>query len=152
MVSFLGNHAKLITPNFGPAIHIIMDRVSGKTMDCFVEFLSPLDARATCNSINLRQRGLIRISDRVVDVSMSSQNELLATLFPKAKDVKWVNGKPVIMQPEEEWSSGFKSFVSAEELGLLVKHAEQPHRVSIAPFVAFLCNSIKSDAHAFASE
>ncbi len=63
---------------------------------------------------------------------MSSQNELLATLFPKAKDVKWVNGKPTVMQPEEEWSSGFKSFVSAEELGLLVKHAEQPHRVSIA--------------------
>lgn len=106
-----------------------MDRVSGKTMDCFVEFLSSPDARATCNSINLRQRGLIRISDRVVDVTMSSQNDLLSTLFPKAKDVKWVNGKPIVMQPEEEWSSGFKSFVSAEELGLLVRHAEQPHRV-----------------------
>lgn len=40
------------------------------------------------------------------------------------------------MEPEEDWSSGFKTFVSAEELGLMVKHAEQPHRVSRVYFVS----------------
>lgn len=63
---------------------------------------------------------------------MSSQDELLAVLFPKAKNVRWENGNAVIVEAQEEWSSGFKNFVSAEELGLLVRHAEQPHRVSQA--------------------
>ena len=113
-----------------------MDRNSGKTMDCYVEFLSTHDARNCCNSINLRQHGLNRILERLVDVTMSSQDELLAVLFPKAKNVKWEGGSPVIMEPEEDWSSGFKTFVSAEELGLMVKHAEQPHRVSRVYFVS----------------
>ena len=110
-----------------------MDRNSGKTMDCFVEFLSTPDARACCNSVNLRQHGMNRISERMVDVTMSSQDELLAVLFSKAKNVKWENGSPVIVEAEDEWSSGFKNFVSAEELGLMVRHAEQPHRVSPFP-------------------
>ena len=128
-MTFLGPHAKTISPSFGPAVHIIMDRNSGKTMDCYVEFLSIPDARNCCNSINLRARSLNRISERLVDVTMSSQDELLSMLFPKAKSVKWENANPVIMEAQETWSSGFKNFVSAEELGLLVKHAEQPHRV-----------------------
>ena len=67
----------------------------------------------------------------MVEVSMSSQDELLAVLFPKAKNVKWEKGWPIVGEKEEEWSSGFKNFVSAEELGLMVRHAEQPHRVSL---------------------
>ena len=130
---FLPNHAKLITPNLGPAIHIIMDRPSGKTMDCFVEFLSVHDARNCVNTINLsgKKGGLMdRINDRLVDVRLSSQDELLGVLFPKAKNVTWVNGVPVVRTPQDEWSTGFKTFVTAEELGLMIRHAEQPHRVS----------------------
>ena len=62
---------------------------------------------------------------------MSSQDELLSVLLPKAKNVKWEGGRPTVVEAQEEWSSGFKNFVSAEELGLLVRHAEQPHRVSL---------------------
>ena len=129
-MAFLGPHAKVITPDFGPAIHIIMDRPTGKTMDCYVEFFSTPDARAASNSLNLRPRNMVRINDRVVDVSTSSQAELLKELFPKAKNVSWEGGIPTIQETKEVFNTGFKTFVSAEEMGLLVRHAEQPHRVS----------------------
>ena len=130
ILSFLGPHAKTITPDLGPAIHIIMDRSTGKTMDCYVEFFSTPDARACVNSLNLRPNNANRIGDRAVDVTTSSQDELLKELFPRAKNVRWEAGKPVVMETTEAFNSGFKSFVSAEELGCLVRHAEQPHRVS----------------------
>ena len=129
-MAFLGPHAKVITPDLGPAIHIIMDRPTGKTMDCYVEFFSTPDARAASNSLNLRPRHMIRINDRVVDVVTSSQAELLKELFPKAKNVSWEGGMPTIQEAKELYNTGFKTFVSAEEMGLLVRHAEQPHRVS----------------------
>ena len=129
-MAFLGPHAKVITPDLGPAIHIIMDRPTGKTMDCYVEFFSTPDARAASNSLNLRPRHMVRINDRVVDVVTSSQAELLKELFPKAKNVSWEGGMPTIQEAKELYNTGFKTFVSAEEMGLLVRHAEQPHRVS----------------------
>lgn len=129
-MAFLGPHAKVITSDLGPAIHIIMDRPTGKTMDCYVEFFSTPDARAASNSLNLRPRHMIPINDRVVDVATSSQAELLKELFPKAKNVSWEGGMPTIQEAKELYNTGFKTFVSAEEMGLLVKHAEQPHRVS----------------------
>ena len=63
---------------------------------------------------------------------MSSQDELLRELFPKAKMVTWEGAKPVIQKPPtgDMFNTGFKAFVSSEELGCLVRHAEQPHRVS----------------------
>ena len=129
-MAFLGPHAKVITPDLGPAIHIIMDRPTGKTMDCYVEFFSTPDARASSNSLNFRPRHMVRINDRVVDVSTSSQAELMKELFPKAKNVTWDGGMPRIQEAKEMYNTGFKTFVSAEEMGLLVRHAEQPHRVS----------------------
>ena len=132
IVNFLGPHAKTITPDFGPAIHIIMDRPTGKTMDCFVEFFSTPDARASVNSILLRSISQNRIGDRVVDVVLSSQEELMAQLFPKAKNVKWQGAKPAVTEATELFNTGFKCFVSLEELGSLVRHAEQPHRVRLS--------------------
>lgn len=109
-----------------------MDRSTGKTMDCYVEFFSTPDASACVNALNLRPTGQNRIGDRVVDIIMSSQDELLRELFPKAKMVTWEGAKPVIQKPPtgDMFNTGFKAFVSSEELGCLVRHAEQPHRVS----------------------
>lgn len=131
LLSFLGPHAKIITNDLGPPVHIIMDRSTGKTMDCFVEFFSTPDARACINSILLRSISQNRIGDRVVEVMLSSQEELMTELFPKAKNVRWQGAKPVIKETTELFNSGFKTFVSLEELGCLVRHAEQPHRVSL---------------------
>ena len=111
-----------------------MDRASGKTNDCYVEFFSTPDARACVNACNLRPNGGLRIGDRVVEVEVSSQEELLKELFPRAKNVSWEAGRPRIIETQELFNTGFKSFVSAEELGCLVRHAEQPHRVSLPLF------------------
>ena len=51
-------------------------------------------------------------------------------MLPRAKSVSWERGAPNILQPEEPFNTGFKAFVSAEELQILVRHAEQPQRVS----------------------
>ncbi len=81
----MGPHAKIITTDLGPPIHVIMDRSTGKTMDCYVEFYSTPDARACANSLGLRPHGQNRIGDRVIDIHLSSQEDLLKELFPKAK-------------------------------------------------------------------
>lgn len=110
-----------------------MDRVSGKTMDCFVEFLSSTDAQIAADKLNSRCR-LLKLGTppmhRVVTVQVSSQEELMKHLFPRAKNVNWPNGKPVIYQSDEPYNTGFKAFISGEELTMMCKHAEQPHRVS----------------------
>ncbi|KAL8837859.1 MAG: hypothetical protein Q9170_002377 [Blastenia crenularia] len=127
VLGLLGRNAKIVTPDLGVPIHIIMDRTTGKTMDCYVEFFSYGDAQAAFNKCLLRGSQL-RLADRVVDVSMSSQDALLYELFPKAKNVEWVNGRPVIQESNDPYNSGFKSFVTSEELLQLVSHAEKPHR------------------------
>ena len=55
----------------------------------------------------------------------------MADLFPHAR-VQWVQGVPAIDQTKDEnfpWRS-FAGFVTEEEMAMLVKHVEQPHRVS----------------------
>lgn len=130
MVNFLGNHAKIITPDLGPSIHIMMDRTTGKTQDCFVEFFSTPDANSWVSAIRNRPIQSNRIGDRILEVELSSQDELLQELFPRAKNVRWKDGNPLIEESNEMFNSGFKNFISADELGSFVRHAEQPHRVS----------------------
>ncbi len=59
-------------------------------------------------------------------------------LFPKAKQVEWDSGVPIIIETDEPFNSGFKSFVTAEELVMLVKHAEFPQRVSFSLWLLFV--------------
>jgi hypothetical protein len=62
---------------------------------------------------------------------MSGQDALMKELFPRAKNVVWHGGgNPIIVDTNEPYNSGFKNFVTSEEMVMLVKHAEQPHRVS----------------------
>lgn len=108
-----------------------MDRMNGKTLDCFVELSSTADARMWVNIIKSRPKSANRIADRLLEVHLSSQGELMKELFPKAKSVLWDGGNPIIVEPEELYNSGFKTFVTLEELNSLTKHAEQPRRVSL---------------------
>ena len=87
-----------------------MDRSTGKTMDCFVEFFSTPDARACINSILLRSVSQNRIGDRVVEVMLSGQEELMTELFPKAKNVKWQGAKPVIKEAQSYSTADSKPF------------------------------------------
>lgn len=132
-MTFLGRNAKIVSPEFGSPVHIIMDRSTGKTMDCYVEFFSNGDAQATLNKLLSRGHSLklgVPPLDRVVNVELSTQEALLKELFPRAKNVVWRNGKPVIEESTEPFNTGFKAFVTGEELVMMVRHAEQPHRVS----------------------
>ena len=141
MKSFLGRNANILTNNVGPAIHIVMDRATGKTMDCYVEFFSAADALAVVDKLNCHGRPL-KLGhpplDRMVSVEMSSQEALMKDLFPRAKNVNWPDGKPEIYESNEPYNTGFKCFVTGEELVMLVKHAEQPHRVSFLSDILIL--------------
>ncbi|KAL8680032.1 MAG: hypothetical protein Q9186_003750 [Xanthomendoza sp. 1 TL-2023] len=104
-----------------------MDRPTGKTMDCFVEFFSQGDAQAALNKCLMRGSQL-RLGERVVDVHMSSQDELMKELFPRAKNCTWEHGWPRITESTEPYNTGFKSFVTNEELLQMVTWADKPHR------------------------
>lgn len=127
----MGSRAKLIPMQRGTSVHIIMDRSTAKTMDCYVEFVTAADAKETLEWLN---RGLPavppRLGDRHIDIEMSSQDELLKDLFPRAKCIKWSNGRPILVPNTDPYSVGFQSFLTAEEIFCMVRNAEQPRRVS----------------------
>ncbi|KAL9059633.1 MAG: hypothetical protein Q9206_001412 [Seirophora lacunosa] len=137
VLGFLGRNAKILTSDIGVPIHIIMDRTNGKTMDCYVEFFSHGDAQAAFNKCLLRGSQL-RLGDRVVDVSMSTQDELLKEMFPKAKNVTWNHGRPIVRESNDPYNSGFKAFVTNEELLQLVGYAEKPHRCLQRPYESMI--------------
>ena len=136
VLAFLGRNAKILSPAHGVPVHIIMDRATGKTMDCYVEFFSKADVQVTINKFKNRP-SRPRMHERIVDIEMSSQEELMKELFPKAKNVEWKGQVPMVTQSDEPFNSGFKGFVTGEELVLLVKHAGFPHRVSWLWFFLF---------------
>jgi hypothetical protein len=113
-----------------------MERVTSKTLDCYVEFINFDEAVAAVNRFETNRTGgrSGRLGQRHVDVELSSQEHLLKDLFPKAKNVKWNGSKPIILSTnaKDMFNSGFQGFVSREELVMLVKHVESPQRVSIA--------------------
>lgn len=131
--SFLGRGNQSIGDSDGPHIHIIMERSTGKTMDCFVEYFSEADAEKACARLNRNYDlgSAPRMGNRHVDVEMSSPAKLMKALFPLAKCVQWVDGSPVEQENKDHWSTGFDGFLTDEELFCLVRHAEQPHRVSL---------------------
>lgn len=92
--AFLGTHAKIITPDLGPAIHVTMDRFTGKTQEAFIEFFSTPDARAWVNLIKCRPAYSNKIGDRILSVDLSSQEELMREIFPRAKCM-WMNSHEV---------------------------------------------------------
>lgn len=120
-----------------------MERSTGKTMDCFVEYRTLEDARRTCASLNRNYDlgSAPRMGARHVDVEMSSAAELMKALFPLAKCISWVNGKPVVSSRRPSWSTGFDGFLTDEELFCLKRHAEQPHRVSSPHLQAHVLDS-----------
>ncbi|KAG6002397.1 hypothetical protein E4U21_003128 [Claviceps maximensis] len=130
VIAFLGRNSKILNDSDEP-VHIIMDRVTSKTMDAYVEFLSLDDANKAVekhhqHSLNGR---VSRLGDRPVDVELSSQESLMRDLFPQAKGIVWNGVTPNFKPFHPEWLwENFKGFVSEEEMVMLVKHVEVPHR------------------------
>ncbi|KAG6028453.1 hypothetical protein E4U41_000670 [Claviceps citrina] len=130
VIAFLGRNSKILNDADEP-VHIIMERVTSKTMDAYVEFVSLEDANKAVekhhqHALNGR---VSRLGDRPVDVELSNQESLMKDLFPLARGIVW-NGTTPNFKPfnhQEPWEN-FKGFVSEEEMVMLVKHVEVPHR------------------------
>ncbi|TGO81517.1 hypothetical protein BPOR_1122g00010 [Botrytis porri] len=132
ILAFLGRNAKIAASNDHEPIHIIMERVTSKTLDAYVEFISFTEASNAITRFDMNRMGGRggRLGQRHVEVELSSQEELMKQLFPKAKNVEWHGNKPTIIERDEndKYNSGFQGFVSREELVMLVKHVESPQR------------------------
>lgn len=73
-----------------------------------------------------------RIGERIIGVELSSQDMLMKSLFPNARNISWAGGHPrLIENTQNELSGGtFRGFITGEELLHLAKHAERPDGVS----------------------
>lgn len=109
-----------------------MERVTSKTMDAYVEFCTLEDAMKAVerHQQNVSNGRLSRLGDRPVEVELSSQAHLMKDLFPLAVGVFWDGVTPEFkpFNPKEPWEN-FKGFISEEEMIMLMKHVEVPHRV-----------------------
>lgn len=114
-------------------VHIMMERTTGRTLDCYVEFHSEKDAREVLHRIKkLSDSGRDpRMGKFVLDITLSSQDALLKAIFPKAKGIEWVKGWPrERANRSQESSVQFDGFLSDEELRFLVRFANEAERVS----------------------
>ena len=114
-----------------------MERATGKTMDAYVEFFTHADAQAAVSRFmrgRMEQDRSFRMMDRHVKVELSSQEALMRDLFPKAKNIRWNGQIPIIVPPDGPFNSGFKSFLSGEELHTLTKLVDSSNGVSYARF------------------
>ncbi|TQS39421.1 hypothetical protein Golomagni_00054 [Golovinomyces magnicellulatus] len=136
ILAFLGRNARIVSELKHEPIHVIMDRITGKTVVCYVEFISLNEALKVVHRFrqNSADGRAPKLGKRYVQVELSSQESLMNDLFPKAKSVEWLGFVPRIIPPNPEnlFNSGFKGFVSMEELVMLVKHVETPLR---SPFI-----------------
>lgn len=119
-----------------------MERSTAKTMDAFVEFKTQKDAETAVRRLSFTESGrYARLGTRHVDISMSSQDELLKNIFPRANCIQWQNGSPVLLENNDPYSVGFQGFLTKEEVRGLVTHAENPARVCILTFKALFHTS-----------
>ncbi|CAG8086581.1 unnamed protein product [Penicillium olsonii] len=128
--AFLGRGFSSFGTENGPHIHIMMERSTGKTMDCFVEFQTEKDAKKTVTSLN-RNHDLnkgTRLGSRHVDVELSNPAELMKAYFPLAKAITWDSRTPVKNRIKPNYSTGFQGLFTDEELFCLQRLAEQPAR------------------------
>ncbi|KAJ4413443.1 hypothetical protein N0V85_003560 [Neurospora sp. IMI 360204] len=128
--AFLGRNSKILNDVEEP-VHVIMERISGKTQEAYVEFFHQEDAIRAVQRFNQAvQRGRPpRIADRPVDVELSGQASMMKDLFPLAAGVVWRGAEPEIQRPVEgkPWDT-FRGFVTTEEMAMLVKLVEMPQR------------------------
>ena len=140
----MGRQAQVVQMPAGTkffAVHIIMDRNTGKTMDAFVEVSKPQEAALVADSFTRRLMSgrPLKIGDRAVDVELSSQEELMGNLFPRTKFTTWKGSVPKVNDAGDMYfpgqpARGFDGFVGSEEMVMLIKFANQPSRVSCPPF------------------
>ncbi|RYO78033.1 hypothetical protein DL762_008909 [Monosporascus cannonballus] len=123
----LGKPAKTL-PDSHEGIHILIDYITGKTVDAFIETVTMQDAMAVVgkHQDKLADGQQDKILNRPAEMSVSSPDALRKAVFKAGSvGVKWIGGEPQVQVPEPGQVIGkFKAFVPAENLTMLLKHAE----------------------------
>lgn len=119
-------------------VHIILEKVTAKTLDAYAEFETPSDAMQALERIreNIAHNRPPRIGPRAVKVEFSSQAALMSDLFPVAHGVTWSFPEPTIRMDSKYPIDNFKCFTSEEENAQLSRHFECHGRVSISPVLS----------------
>jgi hypothetical protein len=127
----MGRTSKMLNDTQEP-VHIIMDRVTSKTEDAYVEVTNLNAAIELVDRFkrNAEYSRIARLGNRVVEVELSSQTQLMQALFPSTKDgVNWIGARPTIVAGSQWPWENFKSFFTEEEMAMLSKHVDSPQRV-----------------------
>ncbi|POR35064.1 Uncharacterized protein TPAR_04750 [Tolypocladium paradoxum] len=130
VIAFLGRNSKILNDSEEP-VHIIMERVTSKTMDAYVEFVSLEEAMKAVDKHhhNLKNGRVSRLGDRPIEVELSSQANLMRDLFPLARGLIWDGATPHFKPFNQNYAwENFRGFISEEEMVMLIKHVEVPHR------------------------
>ncbi|UNI22415.1 hypothetical protein JDV02_008306 [Purpureocillium takamizusanense] len=130
VIAFLGRNSKILNDSDEP-VHIIMERVTSKTMDAYVEFVNLEEAMKAVDKhhFNLKMGRVSRLGDRPIEVELSSQASLMKDLFPLARGLIWDGATPHFKPYDEQFAwENFRGFISEEEMVMLIKHVEVPHR------------------------
>ncbi|CRK28918.1 hypothetical protein BN1723_014211, partial [Verticillium longisporum] len=145
VIAFLGRNSKILN-DFEEPVHIIMDRVSSKTNDAYIEFQTMADAVSAVDRfvLNFNKGKVGRLGDRPISVELSSQSSLMKDLFPFASGLRWEGIHPHMIGSRKDGApyGQFTGFVTEEEMIMLVKHVEMPNRSPFAkecPQRAFEC-------------
>lgn len=156
IMAFIGSQARVIPQPAGTpyyAVHIIVERETGKTMNCFIEFNTAREASHVERHILRRSGGgrgrAPKIGDRPVIIEPSSIEELMAELFPRAKNVRWNGITPIVDTARPEYypgqpSAGFQGFLHPEELAMMAKFADDSQKVSSYPRLCESCLTCSS--------
>ncbi|KAF7531711.1 hypothetical protein G7054_g8649 [Neopestalotiopsis clavispora] len=125
IIAIFGRAMRLLNDNEEP-IHIILEKVTAKTLDAYAEFETPADALRALERIqeNIQHNRSPRIGSRIVKVDMSSQAALMGDIFPVAHGVKWDGSHPMIRTDSPYPIDNFKCFTSEEENLQLSRHFE----------------------------
>ncbi|TGJ83331.1 hypothetical protein E0Z10_g5413 [Xylaria hypoxylon] len=130
IIALLGKASKILNDRHEP-VHIIMDRVTSKTQDAYCE-LSSLDA--AIEMVERFKKGadngrIGRLGNRVVEVELSSQTNLMTTLFPSSRyGVTWMGTRPQILKGSRYPWENFRAFFTEEEMVMLSKHVDNAQR------------------------
>lgn len=117
-----------------------MDRMTCKTIECFVEFTT---FDEVVQIVSKHQNGLEngthvpKIGNRDVELTISSQASLMKRLFPQAKGVRWQETPFQITRDSPIQWENYQGFVTQEELTMLCKHVEGYNNVSISSLCLF---------------
>lgn len=131
VIAFVGRNSKILNDCDEP-VHIIMERVTSKTMDAYIEFVNLEEAMKAVDKhhYNLKTGRVSRLGDRPIEVELSSQASLMKDLFPLARGLIWDGATPHFKPYNEQFAwENFRGFISEEEMVMLIKHVEVPHRV-----------------------